>query len=80
MDAWIPGSLFTVFFLWGLWEWSQRIKRRKAKDNDTPKTEKNLDKVKLQRALAERETRKHTVGLCPYCNSTSVCSAFLKGL
>ncbi len=45
MDELIPGGLFTVFFLWGLWEWSRRMRRRVKDDNTGSKTEKRPDKV-----------------------------------
>ena len=43
----ITGGLFTVFFLWGLWEWSKRIQRKKAAENDRPKADKAPSNVKL---------------------------------
>jgi len=35
METWFPGGLFGLLFLWGLWEWSKRIRRKKKGRNET---------------------------------------------
>ena len=33
------GGLFTLFFLWGLWEWSKSMKRENSQKHDVDKDE-----------------------------------------
>jgi len=44
MEYGIPGGLFTIFFLWGLWEWSKSIKRKNSKKYDVDKGEAEVEK------------------------------------
>ena len=41
MEYGIPGGLFTIFFLWGLWEWSKSMNRKKEEKKGTDAVVRN---------------------------------------